>query len=299
MGIDPVIAGAWDALADPWSEAIVQRAFAEVLLLGLVGGALGCWIVFYELSYSTESLAHAILPGLVAATLAGFPVLLGGAAGLIVAAVAIACAGRTPGIAADTAVAVVVPGFLGLGALLALSASTPLGLNGLLFGDILGVSNLDLWLSVGLAVVTVAALALLHRQLLAVGFDRSSAHAIGGRPGLVDVALLVLVALSVLVGVQALGTLLVVAVLIGPAASARLVSHRMVPMMALATCLALLAGGGGLYLSYYADTAGGASIAAVVVVAYLAIRAMTSVGAQRSIPIERRTRWRLRSLTRN
>jgi ABC-type Mn2+/Zn2+ transport system permease subunit len=275
MSIEPVIAGlggAWDALADPWSEAIVQRAFAEVLLLGLVGGTLGCWIVFYELSYGTESLAHSVFPGLVVATLAGFSVILGGAVALVVAAVAIALAGRTPEVGSDAAVAVVVPGFLGLGALIALSAQTPPGLGGLLFGDILGVSDLDLWLSIALAAVTLAALVLLHRQLLAVGFDRGSARALGGRPLLVGVALMLLVALSVLVGAQALGSLLVVAILVGPAATARLVSNRMVPMMALATCFAVLAGGGGLYLSYYADTAGGASVAATIVAFYLGVR---------------------------
>jgi ABC-type Mn2+/Zn2+ transport system permease subunit len=275
MGIDPVIAGlggAWDALADPWSEAIVQRAFLEVFLLGLVGGTLGCWIVLYELSYSTESLSHAIFPGLVVATLAGFSIVLGGAVALVLAAVAIALAGRTPEIGSDTAVAVVVPGFLGLGALIALSAETPPGLNSLLFGDILGASDLDLWLSVALAATTVAALGLLHRQLLAVGFDRGSARAFGGRLVLVDVSLLIFVAFSVLVGVQALGALLVVAILVGPAAAARLLVHRMSRMMVFATCFAVLTGGAGLYLSYYADTAAGASIAAAIVFAYLGVR---------------------------
>jgi ABC-type Mn2+/Zn2+ transport system permease subunit len=292
MGIDPTIAvmgGVWSAVADPWRDAIVQRAFEEIFLLGIVGGLLGCWIVFYELSYSTESLAHAIFPGLVVATLGGFSLILGGAGGLLAAAFAIALAGRAPEIGSDTAVAVVVTGFLGLGALLALSAATPPGLSGLLFGDILGVSNLDIWLSVGLALVTVTAIGALNRQLLVVGFDRGSAHALGGRPLLVDVALLVLLALAVLVGVQALGALLVLAILIGPAATARLVAHRIVPMMTLAVAFAVLAGTGGLYLSYYADTAAGASIAAVVVVAYLAALATT----------ERRTRWPLRSRTRN
>jgi ABC-type Mn2+/Zn2+ transport system permease subunit len=220
-------------------------------------------------------LAHAIFPGLVVAALGGFPLILGGAGGLVVAAVAIGLAGRAPEIGSDTAVAVVVSGFLGLGALLALSAASPPGLNGLLFGDILGVSDLDLWLSIALAVVTVIALALLHRQLLAVGFDRGNAHALGARTVLVDVALLVLVALAVLVGVQALGALLVVAILIGPAAGARLFAGRMVAMMAIATLIAVIAGAGGLYLSYYADTAGGASIAAVVVVSYLGVRGTT------------------------
>ena len=93
---------------------------------------------------------------------------------------------------------------------------------------------------------------------------------------LVDVTLLVLLALAVLVGVQALGSLLVVTVLVGPAATARLVAHRMGPMMALATLFAVLAGAAGLYLSYYADTAGGASIAAAVVTLYAVMWSLTA-----------------------
>jgi ABC-type Mn2+/Zn2+ transport system permease subunit len=264
-----VPATVWGVLTDPWTEEIVQRAFAEIVLLGIVGGMLGCWIVFYELSYSAESLSHALFPGLVVAALSGASLVLGAAAGLLLAAVAIALAGRAPGVGSDSAVAIVVSGLFGLGALLALSAESPPRLNALLFGDILGVSNLDLALAAGLAVVSVAVLAALHRQLLLVGFDRTSARALGGRPVLVDVTLLVLLALAVLVGVQGLGSLLVVTVLVGPAATARLVAHRMGPMMALATLFAVLAGAGGLYLSYYADTAGGASIAVAVVAIYV------------------------------
>jgi ABC-type Mn2+/Zn2+ transport system permease subunit len=189
----------------------------------------------------------------------------------LVAALAIALAGRAPEVGPDTAVAVVVSALFGLGALLALSASSPPGLQALLFGDILGVSTFDLWLAVALAAVTAAATRLLHRQLLVVGFDRSSARALGGRPLLADAVLLVLLALSVLVGVQGLGALLVVTILVGPAASARLVARRVISIMALATLFALLAGAGGLYLSYYADTAGGASIAGAIVALYLVV----------------------------
>jgi ABC-type Mn2+/Zn2+ transport system permease subunit len=263
-------------LTEPWTDGIVQRAFAEIVLLGIVGGVLGCWIVFYELSYSAESLSHALFPGLVVAALSGASLVLGAAAGLLVAAVAVALAGRAPSVGSDSAVAIVVSGLFGLGALLALSAESPPRLSALLFGDVLGVSDLDLALAAGLAVLTVAVLAALHRQLLLVGFDRASAPALGGRPSLVDVTLLVLLALAVLVGVQALGSLLVVTVLVGPAATARLVAHRVGPMMALATAFALLAGAGGLYLSYYADTAAGASIAATVVALYVVVWALTA-----------------------
>ena len=258
-----------DALTEPWSQEILQRAGAEVVLIGLVGGLLGCWLVFYELSYGAESLAHALFPGLVVAALTGLPLLVGGAAGLGVAALGIAGAGRIPTIGRDTATAIVVTALFGLGALLALSPDSPPGIQGLLFGDVLGVSTRDLLMAAGLAVVVVAALALLHGRLLAVGFDRDGARAGGISTAVADVAVVVLLALAILVAVQGLGNLLVVAVLIAPAATARLLTRRMVPMMAVAVGVAVTAGIGGLYLSYYADLAAGASIALVTVAAYL------------------------------
>jgi len=256
-------------LAEPWSEPIMRRAFAEVVLLGIAGGALGCWVIFYRLAYSAESLAHSLLPGLVAAALLGLPLLLGGAVGIVVAAIAIAVAARTPTIGRDTAVAVVVTALLGLGVLLALSPAVPAGLAELLFGDVLGVSDADLLSAALLVVAVVAALAILHGRLLAVGFDRMSARGLGVAPAAVDAALLVLVALAVLVAVQGLGNLLVVAVLIAPAATARLLTHRMGAMLVAAAAIAIVAAIAGLYLSYYAGTAAGASIAGMLVAAYL------------------------------
>ncbi len=269
----------WGALADPWAEPIMRRAFAEMLLLGIAGGALGCWVLFFDLAYSSESLAHALLPGLVVAALLGLPLLLGGAAGVLVAALAVAVAGRTPVIGRDTAVAVVVTGLFGLGVLLALARASPQGLGELLFGDVLGVSDTDLALAAALAALVVAALVLLHPRLLAVGFDRTAARAVGVPPLAVDAALLVLVAVTLIVAVQGLGNLLVVAVLIAPAASARLLTRRMGAMAAAAALIAVAAGAGGLYLSYYAGTAAGASIAAILVAAYAALGALERIRA--------------------
>lgn len=268
--------GAWGALADPWSQAIFQRAAAEVALLGVVGGLLGCWIVFYELSYGAESLAHALFPGLVIAALAGLPLLLGGAIGLGVAALGIAAVGRIPEIGRDTAVAIAVTTLFGLGALLALSPDAPPGIQSLLFGDVLGVTTTDLALAAGLAVVVVGALLALHGRLLTVGFDRAGARALGASAAVVDVALLVLLGATILVAVQGLGNLLVVALLIGPSATARLVCHRMAPMMVCAAAVAVAGGLGGLYLSYHAGLAAGASVAAVMVGAYVAASALAA-----------------------
>jgi ABC-type Mn2+/Zn2+ transport system permease subunit len=259
------------ALVEPWSHAFMQRALLELLFVGVVGAVLGCWIVLYQLAYSAESLAHALFPGLVAAALLGLPLLLGAGGGVLAAAVAVALAGRLPGIGRDVAVAIVVTTLFGLGVLLALTPASPPGLGGLLFGDLLGVTRGDLAASGALAALSLAALVALHRPLLAVGFDRGSAASLGARPVLVDLALLALVAAATVVGVQGLGNLLVLAALIGPAASARLLARRLPTMMLTATAVAIACALGGLYLSYYADVAAGAAVAGTTVVAYLAL----------------------------
>jgi ABC-type Mn2+/Zn2+ transport system permease subunit len=268
----PALATVLDALADPFSQGLMQRALLEVLLLAVLGGTLGCWIVLGKLSYGAESLAHGMFPGLVLATLAGVPLLLGGAAGILVAALAIALAGRIPAVGRDDAVAVAVTTLLGLGALLALSPATPVGIQGLLFGDVLGTTRGDLLAGAALVAVVLLVLRLAHQHLLAAGFDRGGARALGISPLVVDALLLALLALAVLVAVQGLGNLLVVAVLVAPAAAARLLTQRFAPMMALAVMLGAAAGIGGLYVSYYARTAAGASIAGLVVAGYLLAR---------------------------
>jgi ABC-type Mn2+/Zn2+ transport system permease subunit len=266
-------------LTDPWSGEIMRRAFAEVILLGIAGGAIGCWIVLNELSYGAESLPHAMFPGLVVAGLAGVPLLAGGSAGLIAAALAIAIAGRTPLIGRDSAIAVVVTGLFGLGVLLALSPATPQSVQSLLFGDVLGVTNADLIAAAVLTGTMLVALRVLHTRLLVVSFDRTAARSLGVASAPADLALLVLLALSVLIAVQALGNLLVVALLIAPAAAARLLAHRMLPMMATAAALAIVSGIAGLYVSYHLRTAAGASIALAMVAVYL-----LAAGAARIAP---------------
>jgi ABC-type Mn2+/Zn2+ transport system permease subunit len=256
-------------MLEPLQEPFMQRALAEVVLVGAAGGALGCWVVFYGLSYAAESLAHSIFPGLVLAAIAGVPLLLGAAPAIVVAAIAIALCARVAGVGREAAVAVVVTTMFGLGVLLALSPQSPPGVESLLFGDVFGVTDADLGTAAGLAVLVAVALRLLHGRLLIVGFDRGTARSLGVSPVLADAALLVLLAAGIVVAVQGLGNLLVVAVFVGPAAAARRLSDRMLPMMLLAAGLAVLAGVGGLYLSYYAGTAGGASVALAIVAVYL------------------------------
>lgn len=256
-------------MLEPFQDEFMRRAIAEMTLIGIAGGALGCWVVLYRLSYAAESLAHSIFPGLVLAAIAGVPLLVGGAPAVVVAALAIALVARVPGLSREVAVGVVVTTLFGLGVLLALSPSSPPGIQEVLFGDVLGVSDGDLLAAAALAAVVGAGLLLLHGRLLVGGFDRGAARSLGAAPGSTEAALLVLLALAIVVAVQGLGNLLVVAVFVGPAATARQLSERIGPMIGIAVATAVLAGLAGLYLSYYAGTAGGASVALAIVAAYL------------------------------
>ena len=262
--------GAWQWLSDPWGQAFMQHAFLEIALVGLVGGWLGCWVLLYGVSYSAESLAHGMFPGLVGASLLGLPIVAGGAVGAGAAASGIAALGNQRGLDRDTSVGVVITSAFGLGALLALMPDSPPGIQELLFGDVLAVSRGDLAVTALIALPILALLWVLHERLLAVAFDRSTARAIGIAPRPVELTVMLLVAASVVVCVQALGSLLVVAVLVAPAACARLLAHRVTSMLWLSVAVAIAGGVAGLYVSYYAGIAGGASIALCLVGAYLA-----------------------------
>jgi ABC-type Mn2+/Zn2+ transport system permease subunit len=275
---------------EPLQDEFMRRAMVEMTLIGIAGGALGCWVVLYRLSYAAESLAHSIFPGLVLAALTGLPLIVGGIPGIVVAALAIAAASRIPGVTREVAIGVVVTTLFGLGVLLALSPDSPPGLQEILFGDILGPTDADLRGAAALAVAVGIGLLLLHGRLLAGGFDPGAARSLDASPRLTEAALLVLLAVAIVVAVQGLGNLLVVAVFVGPAAAARQLTDRIAPMIALSVAIAVFAGFAGLYLSYYAGTAGGASVALAIVAAYLlslpAARLLSLLRSEKRTPAE-------------
>ena len=249
------------------SDPITRRALLEVLILALALGPLGVWVLLHRQAYAAESMSHGLLPGLVLAALAGAPLVLGAAGGALVAAGAIALAARDERVGADLGVAVAVSTLFGAGALLALSPEVPPRLEELLFGDLLGISGADLLAAGGLAVAVGAALAAAHRPLALSAFDREAAPSLGTAPARWETALLVLLGVGTVAAAPGLGSLLLVALVIAPGAAALQLTHRLAPALAIAATLAVIAGGGGLALSYYADVAAGASVALCAVAA--------------------------------
>jgi len=285
-----------DWILDPLRSGITQRALLEILILGAVCGPLGVWVVLFRQSYAAESIAHAMLPGLVVAALVSAPLGLGAAAGLAVAASLIAVASRQTAVSPDVAVAVTVTTLFGLGTLLALSPDVPLRLGELLFGDPLSVSSGDLVASACLAAVALVALTAGHRTLLLSGFDPQSAGSLGAGNRAAAWLLMGLLALTVLIAVQALGNLLVVAIVVAPAAAALRICSRLVPALFAAAAIAVGSGIAGIYLSFHAAVAAGASIALCAIGAYVLallatrLRRSSHSGAPRSRSSDRARR---------
>ena len=270
-----------DALTEPFRQGLAQRALVEIVVLGAACGPLGVWVLLYRQSYAAESIAHAMLPGLVIAALVGLPLALGAAGGVLLAAVGVALASRDERLGADIGVAVTITSLFGAGALLALVPQAPARLTELLFGDLLGVTALDLAIAGTLVIVVLATLLACHRALSLVAFDPTAAPGLGAHTGRVELGVLALLSVTVVAAVQALGNLLLVALLIAPAAAARRVTAQLVPALVLAGMLAALAGVGGLYVSHYLGVAAGASVA---LVALLELALASSLGARAGAP---------------
>jgi ABC-type Mn2+/Zn2+ transport system permease subunit len=258
-----------DWLTDPFAAGLMRRALAEVLVLAVACGPLGVWVLLYRQSYAAESLAHAMLPGLVLAVLVGAPLLLGALGGVLAAAVAIALAGRDERLGGDAGVAVAIAALFGLGALLALSPEVPARLGELLFRDLLGVTDRDLVEAAVLAGAVIATLALAHRRLALSAFDRAAAPSLGVRPRRWELVLLVLLAVCTVAAVRGLGNLLVVALVLAPGAAALNLAGRLPAALGLAAALAALAGVLGLVASYHWELAAGASVALAAVLLFL------------------------------
>jgi ABC-type Mn2+/Zn2+ transport system permease subunit len=270
-------------------SGLLQRALVEIVVLGAACGALGVWLLHLRHAYAAESLAHAMLPGLVLASLAGVPLLLGAGAGVLVTAALIALATRDTRVGPEIAVGVTVTTAFGLGALLALSPAVPVGLDKLLFGDLLGADAADLVSAGVLAALVGVALAAGHRRLAVAVFDPVAAPSLGVRPARVELALLALLAVAVVAAVLSLGNLLVFALLVAPAAAAMRLGRSVRAQLWLAASLGCAAGVLGLVASAELDLAAGGSVALAAVALYALatlVRPATAHGGPRRSPVE-------------
>jgi ABC-type Mn2+/Zn2+ transport system permease subunit len=251
-------------LADAFSGTFAQRALLEAVMVGVVSGVIGVHVLLRRLPFFTLAMGHATFPGVVLAALLGVNLLLGAGAFGILVVLAVALLGARERIDDTSAIGVVLAGAFALGVLL-LSAQAGFSkdLSAYLVGSIVTVQPADLLITAVTGVVVLGALAGLHKELVLGAFDPDGLAALGYPAVALDVVLLLLIELVVVTSVPAVGTILSVALIAAPAATARLWTDRLGPTMALSGALGAASGVIGLVVSRNLNVAAGATIVLV------------------------------------
>ncbi|MFN0148327.1 MAG: metal ABC transporter permease [Dehalococcoidia bacterium] len=252
---------AYEALVEPWTYAFMQRALLEVVVVGVLCGMVGSFVVLRGLAFIGDALAHAVFPGVVLSYLAGRSILIGAFAFGLITAVGVGILSRSRRVSEDSAIGVLFAAFFALGVvLISRQAGFKKDLGSLLFGNVLGVSQQDVIVTAVVGAAVLAILLVLLKELTLVAFDSTMARAVGYPVFALDLLLLLLVTATIVVSLQAVGNILILALIVTPPATARLLTDRLGRMMALAALIGVLSGVAGLFASYHADTAAGGTI---------------------------------------
>lgn len=253
-------------LTDPLALDFFRRALLGGALVAVLCGVVGTWVVIRGMAFLGEALGHGMLPGVALATVLGAPVLVGAALSASAMTVGLSLLQRRGRLGYDTSIGLLFVAMLALGIIvISYSGSFATDATAILFGDVLAITATELaTLAVAVASgVLVAWLA--HRPLVALAIDHRVAAVLGLRPQLAQAALVGLVTVTVVVSYRAVGSLLVLGLLIAPAVAASQWTRRIPTTMALAALLGVVAVSTGLFVSWYAATAAGASMAMAAV----------------------------------
>jgi manganese/iron transport system permease protein len=253
-----------DAIFGPLAFPFFVRALIASAIVGLVCAVVGSYMVLRGLAFMGDALSHSAFPGVVAAYLLKGPFYLGAAIAAVGTALAIGWVTRRGQLRGDTAIGVLFAGMFALGIFLFSLIPNYVGdLFGFLFGEILGIGVGDLIALSGLAVVVLAIVALLWKELLYATFDPLGAAASGLPVVRLDYLFLALIALTIVISLQAVGIILVVAMLVTPAATGQILSQSFGRLVAVAVVIGIVSPIVGLYLSYWLNAASGATIVLV------------------------------------
>lgn len=248
----------------PLEYQFFLRALVASALVGTVCAVVGTYVVLRGVAFIGDAIAHAGFPGIVIAYLLGWPLYVGATAAAVGTALAIGVVTRRAGIRQDTAIGVLFAGSFALGVFLFSSIQGYVAdLFSFLFGNVLAISATDLIALTVLGLGVIAIVALLWKELLYATFDPLGAAASGIRTDRLELLFLALVAVTIVVSLQAVGIILVVAMLVTPAATAQMVTVRFTRLMLTAAAVGIASAVLGLYISYWLDVASGATIVLV------------------------------------
>jgi ABC-type Mn2+/Zn2+ transport system permease subunit len=269
-------------LTDPFALGFQQRALLGGILAAVMSAVVGTWLVLRGMSFFGDAFVHGIVPGIAAAVVLQIDPMIGAALAALFMVVAIETVNRHTSLSEDTAIGLLFVGMLGLGVVIISRIDTYAGsLTTILFGDALGVTQGDLITQAVLLVVILVAALLLYRPLLALAFNPEKAELLGMQPLRAHAALLVLIAAAVIGSYQAVGTLLVFGLLVGPPATAALIARTVPRMMLIAVVIAVASVWLGLLISYHLNTAGSATMALVPIAVFFIVLMITRIHERR------------------
>jgi ABC-type Mn2+/Zn2+ transport system permease subunit len=271
-----------DWFTEPFSLGFQQRALVGGLLAGLMCAVVGTWLVLRGMSFFGDAFTHGVVPGIAAAVVLDVSPVLGAAVAAGAMLLLIEVVGRQTRLGEDAAIGLLFVGMLALGVVIISKVDSYTGsLTSILFGDVLGVTRGDLVGQLVLAVLVVGVSFALYRPLLALAFNEQKAELLGMRPRRAHAALLLIIAAAVIGSFQAVGTLLVFGLLVGPPATAALVSRTVPRMMVSAALVSVVAVWLGLTLSYHLGTAASATMAMVAVAGFFITLPISRVASAR------------------
>ena len=258
-----------DYIVEPFQYSFMVRALIVSVLVGVMCPVLGAYVITRGRAFMGDALAHSVLPGMVVAFLLGISPFYAAVPTGILIALSMGSVARRTGVSEDTSIGIIFAGMFALG-LVMLSSADNINVNieDLLLGQVLGVSQTDVYVSLGLAAVVLLGLYAFHRQLVYTTFDPVGAKVVGIKTGLVEYVLLALLALVIVIGIQAAGIVLVMAMLITPAATAYLLAKRFVGVMTIGALIGAISAVVGLYLSFHVDLPSGPAMALVATAAF-------------------------------
>ncbi|HVA37459.1 MAG TPA: metal ABC transporter permease [Candidatus Dormibacteraeota bacterium] len=264
-----------DALLEPFAYGFMVRAFVAAIVVGLLCSVVGCYVVVRRLSFIGDGIAHASFAGIVVAYLRHIDFYVGAAVMAVATALGIGFVTRHGKVSMDTAIGVLFTGAFALGVFLMSQVKNyAVDLQDYLFGNILGVSQFDLMLTLALSAVVAIALVFLWRDLAYTSFDPVVAQTSGIPTAQVDYALLVLLALTIIVSLESVGIILVAALLVTPAAAASQLTRRLPTMMLVSAAIGASCAVCGLYISYYVNAASGSTIVLLATLCFFAALAL-------------------------
>jgi len=250
-----------DYVREPWTYEFMQRAVIAAVIVGMVSAVVGSFVILKGMAFIGDALPHASFGGVAVAFALGVNLHLGGAVAALLTALLIGLVAQRGRVRYDTAIGIIFVAAFALGILIVSRQSGYVAdLFSFVFGNVLGVTWGDVWLTAGLGAFILLAVALFYKELLFTSYDPSMAAASGVPVAAMQYGLLALVGLTVVVALQVMGIVLVLALLVTPAATAQLLTRRLPPMMAVAALVGVLSALGGLYIAWYADVAASAAI---------------------------------------